>query len=807
MNKCVVLIFFGSIFGIANAQKFRDIDSIMRVYEASFQPEKIHLHYDKHWVKPGETVWFKAYLMTGSQPVSKSTNLYVDIYSQTGKLLQHTIWPIVKACAIGSIQIPAVYKDQIVQVKAYTAWMRNFDSSFFYRYRLKILDSSTVASSSIQKSTSSIRFYPEGGSIATNAPVNLAFKVTNAMQEPVSARGWILTSTGDTVTSFSTVHDGMGVCTFNHVPGLNYSAVWKDERGIIHVSPIPEAIDLPAIMHVVPGDSSVRYTVLAKEHKSKARYHLVAYMHQQLIYRASFNLSGGEAKIAEIPTGSLPSGVLQLSLLDDNILPLAERVVFIHGQDLANQAAIFPDTIANQARNRNVITIQLPDTLSGTYSVSVSDAVRPMDSSYGIISQLLLSSELRGYIHNADWYFRGNYLQKRDALDLVMLTNGWRKYDWVKIKSLSTPIVNTAAEEHYMRLTGMLYGVQPTDLKEKDQINLIISGKDSSKQILAFDINSKGLLEKDDLLFFDTATIYYSFSKNKLLNKSALVQFSTSFQTGDSLTTPAASSVYLDSTIAIALLNRLIEEQRAALLARATTLKEVIVRSRIVTREDVLNQTYVQNGLFKDATSERIFDVMNDVRAISSFNVIQYLKGIVPGLNFIENTEDGTIILWRGDRTALFLNEMQVSATTLESFPMSDIALVKVFRPPFFGAPLGGSGGAIAVYTKKGAKLESETLFSKGRTGLLEAKLAGYTPYKEFASTDYAVFSNAEQKDTRPTLYWNPMILTDETNKKIVIQFYNNDVAKAFRVVLEGMNEAGKLVRVEKILGGDQPIR
>lgn len=807
MKKCVLLIFLGSIFSLVKAQKFREIDSVVRVYEAAFQPEKIYLHYDKHWAKPGETVWFKAYIMTGTQPVSKSTNLYVDVYGQSGKLLQHTIWPIVKANAIGTVEIPAFYKEQLVQVKAYTAWMQNFDTSFLYRYRLNILDSSTIVAPSIQKSVSSIRFFPEGGSIATNAPVNLAFKVTNTMQEPVSASGWILTSSGDTATTFSTVHDGMGVCTFKHVPGLRYSAVWKDETGTDYITPLPEAVDLPAIMHVIPRDSSVRYTVLAKDGKAKARYHLAAYMHQQLVYRASFNLSGGEAKIAEIPTSSLPSGVLQLSLLDDEVLPIAERIVFIYGQDIAMQAEIFPDTISNLPRTRNSIAIELPDTVKGTYSVSVSDVARPMDSSYGIISQLLLAADLRGYIHHADWYFRGNYLQKRDALDLVMLTNGWRKYDWVKIKSLAAPVVRIPAEEHYLELKGRLYGFQPGDLSGNDQLNMIISGKDSSRRVVAFDIDNSGFIQKEDLIFFDTATIYYSFGKNTRLAKSALVQFRNNFQTSDSLIAPAPLSSYPDAALAAKLLNRLEEERRIRLLASTATLKEVIVRSRINSREDELNATYVQNGLFKDPSSERVFDVMNDVRALSSFNVLQYLKGIVPGLDVIENSEDGTIVSWRGSRTALFLNEVQVSAGVLETLPMSDIALVKTFRPPFFGAALGGSGGAVVVYTKKGAKLESETLFNKNKLGLLQAKLTGYTAYKEFASTDYAIFSNADKKDIRPTLYWEPMILTDEISRKIVIQFYNNDIAKAFRVVLEGMNEAGKLVRVEKILSSDQLSR
>lgn len=804
MKKGIFFLLLVCITLIAKAQRFKGIDSVIRLYEAQFQPEKLHLHYDKHLIKPGETVWFKAYLLSGTQPITKSTNLYVDFYSQSGKLLQHTIWPINKANAMGSFMVPATYKEQLVQVKAYTAWMRNFDNSFMYRYQLRMLDSTAVAPSSQVKSKAGIRFYPEGGSIVADAPVNMAFQISNQFQQPMSGSGWILSSTGDTATSFATEHDGMGKCSFKHILGNSYTAVWTDETGVKHSTALPEAADLPAVMHTVVGEAVVRYTVFAKDKMTKARYHLAAYMHQQLVYRASFSLNGGDAKIAEIPINQLPSGVLQLTLFDDALVPVAERVVFVHGQDQEIQADIVPKKINTRPRAQNSLTLFLPDTVNGSYSIAVTDAVRPADSSYGIMSQLLLAADLRGYVHHADWYFRDDYLQKRAQLDLLMLTHGWRKYDWEKIKALALPEIKVPAEEHYLQLKGKLTGFQSGDLSAKDQVNLIISGKDSSKQMLALAIDNKAMFQQDDLIFFDTATVYYGFSKNKRLEQSALVQFSNGFSTTDTVIAAAILAVYPDKQLAEALLNRLAEERRAALLAKDNTLEEVTVQSKIKSRLDELNNTYVQNGLFSDPSSERVFDVMNDSRALSSLNVMQYLKGMVAGLNIQEDMMNGATVRWRGDPTALFLNEMQVSAKILETIPMTDIALVKTFRPPFMGAPLGGSGGAIAVYTKKGAKAESGTLFNESLPGLMKAKLAGYSVYKEFSSPDYTVFNNAEQKDIRPTLYWDPMIVTDNLNRKVEIRFFNNDVTKSFRVVLEGMNEAGKLVRVEKLLNSDQ---
>jgi hypothetical protein len=113
------------------------------------------------------------------------------------------------------------------------------------------------------------------------------------------------------------------------------------------------------------------------------------------------------------------------------------------------------------------------------------------------------------------------------------------------------------------------------------------------------------------------------------------------------------------------------------------------------------------------------------------------------------------------------------------------------------GAASGGSGGAIAIYTRRGGEGPSSLT-----GGLASNKLAGYSPYKEFYSPDYSTRSASADvvADYRSTLYWNPYILTDQSKQKVKIEFFNNDISKAFRVILEGINTEGRLVRVEKTI-------
>ena len=154
---------------------------------------------------------------------------------------------------------------------------------------------------------------------------------------------------------------------------------------------------------------------------------------------------------------------------------------------------------------------------------------------------------------------------------------------------------------------------------------------------------------------------------------------------------------------------------------------------------------------------------------------------------------------WRGSSPTLFLNEMQTDVTGIENIPVSDIAYVKVFRPPFFGAPGGGAGGGIAIYTKKGEDRTNSNNNTSG--GLEKGRLIGYAAPKEFFAPDYTKDNPLyELPDVRTTIFWAPYILTDAQGRKVTIQFYNNDVSKRLRIVLEGMDVEGRLTRVEKII-------
>ena len=138
---------------------------------------------------------------------------------------------------------------------------------------------------------------------------------------------------------------------------------------------------------------------------------------------------------------------------------------------------------------------------------------------------------------------------------------------------------------------------------------------------------------------------------------------------------------------------------------------------------------------------------------------------------------------------------METDASTMSSISVTDIAYIKVFRPPFFGGFGGGAGGAIVVYTRRGNDGQ------RSSNGMSVNKVFSYTPIRQFYSPNYEKFDlKNEQPDVRTTLYWNPLLVTTPKNNKVKLVFYNNDVTKTFRVVVEGMSKNGLLTHFEEIM-------
>ncbi len=791
---CAFLFFNTNIL----AQK---IDSVMGVYADQFQQEKVHFHFDKSVYNKGDIIWYKAYLMAGTDLSDYSKNFYVDWYDAAGKLLKHAAAPVFEASAKGQFQVPANYEGQLIHVKAYTQWMLNFDTSFLYEKDI-IINQPNAKTVKITPVTT-VQLFPEGGDIYNGLLTRIAFMATNQFGKPVAIKGALKNSKGQLIDSLSSEHDGMGSFILDQ-PDINdtYSVFWKDEFGNSNV------IGLPAIkksgaslqVQVLNGKAVVAIKRTEDVDTEFKTFYLLAHMNQLLVYRSRVNLTNSTGALADIPTKILPTGVLQITLFNALWQPISERVIFVNNQQYQFAPSIESLVKGTQRRNKNVIEINVPDTVGANLSLAVIDGGLINDNNT-IATQFLLCDDIKGYIHNANYYFSNSSDSVRRHLDLVMLTHGWRRYKWDDVTHAKLPVIKYPRETDFLQLQGKVFGSAFNRTKTAQLINIIITGRDSSnkqKQFITLPVSPDGSFAQKGSVFFDTLRLYYMFNGNKTLAERSEVRFSngllpfsrTAYTIGS---LPPPSFTFNDSTALLRSKFFVDESDRFKKMMASTTLAEVTVRAKTKTAIEKLDEQYT-SGLFAGGDGYS-FDFVNDPVAQSAIDMFHYLQGRVAGLNI--NFSNGQPSLsWRNGNPELFLDEISTQADVLEGIPVSNIAYIKVFRPPFFGAFGGGGGGAIAVYTRKG----NDTRNAPNTGGLEYAILGGYSPYKEFYSPNYSTPQAVNDPDLRTTLYWNPFILTDPKNHKVKLEFYNNDVSNKLRIILEGVNADGKLAHIEKII-------
>lgn len=790
MPRSLLLIIFLFVVFTGHSQK---ILTTLEVYNKDFVPEKIYVHFDKNAYSTGETIWFKAYVLEGILPTTISTNFYAELIDNSGKVVDQKIIPVFLSTAAGSFDIPLQWKGEGLLFRGYTSWMLNFDSSFIYTKSIAI-NSPGAKTKSYTKQVD-LRFFPEGGELVEGLESVVAFKAADQYGLPVSVSGVIKSDGGKTVQSFQSVHDGMGAVKLTPQANTNYYAEWNDGVDTKRVE-LPAAKKNGAVMAV---SENAEHIVIPVEKSASLNelntIHVVAQMHQQVVYKAKINLSKSSKGVARIPKNALISGNLMITLFDETWQPVAERIKFVNNNDFSFDANINLTKKDLKKRGLNELEVEIPDTLFTNLSLSVTDALLENNhASESIVSKLLFTSDVRGYIHNPAYYFSNSSDSVKAHLDLVLLTNGWRRYDWKNLAQGILPEIKHKKEK-YLSLSGTVIGVKPTQIPKGTQVNLILLKKDSTRQYVNAPVNENGNFYIDKLVFFDTVQVYYQFNGKSYLNERASVELNKKLLQKPYVTSP--DKQFLQWPFMINERSQFFAQKNAEVLPqlqnKSENLEEVIIRTRARSREQELEKQYT-SGLFQ-AGSSKNFNLIDDGAAPSYLNVFDYLQSRVAGLTITPN--DGTYqILRRQFSPELFLNEIAVTAEQLQEISMSEVVYIKVIDPPFIGGSGNGPGGAIAVYTKKGGES-----FKSNQQSMNSTRLAGYDMPKEFYSPDYATQSPLHNvEDVRSTLYWQPYVLTSKNNRKVKLQFYNNDVSTSFKVVLEGMNEEGRLVRIEKLI-------
>ncbi|MFM2232666.1 MAG: hypothetical protein RJB31_1367 [Bacteroidota bacterium] len=777
------------------------IDSMINVYADQFPKEKIHVHFDKTIYNKEETIWYKIYILDDQGLTQLSKNVYMEWFDQAGKLIRQHVAPLFQSSAKGSFELPADYTGSVIRMKVYTRWSLNDDPAFGFERDIIINNNETIVKPSKAENNTIVNVFPEGGELITGLNSLVAFKATDKFGKPVKIKGLLVNQLGKTLDTIKVRHDGMGSFRLMPKAGESYSLKWIDPAGNTGIIGIPvnkkEGITLS--LSTSNEFATVKVERTASIPENHKRLNLLVHMNQIVLFKVKLNTADKQLLSANIPIEGLNTGILQFSLFSEDWLPLAERIVFVNNREHEFGAKLIPQLVTLTKKGKNVFDIYVTDTTVTNMSVAVTDAsLESTQANHTIYSDLLLSSELKGKIHNPGYYLSSDADSVTANLDLVMLTNGWRKFNWDKIKASIGPEIKYPVETDLIRVSGKVYGLKNVSANDL-MLNLVIQNKDSSKNFIFQPVTKEGLFQGQNMYIFDTARIFYNFNQNQKLNEITQVQFDNGLlkASGKQLELKDENMLNLwNDSVSLAKMNAFLQLQEDwKKRSSYKTLQEVIIKAKVKSNAQALDERY-SSGLFAGGDAQ-VFDFLNDPAALGGIDIISYLQGRVAGL-MINRSGASTTMSWRGATPDLYLDQMQVGADFIQSINVQDIAMVKVFRPPFFGSMGGGSGGAIAIYTKKGGDFRSDN--TKSNKSMQSTLLVGYTRFKEFFNPQYENPAENNETDIRTTLYWNPYVITNKKSPRFKVQFFNNDISKKLQIVLEGVNADGKMTRVVKLL-------
>ncbi|MBS1529748.1 MAG: carboxypeptidase regulatory-like domain-containing protein, partial [Bacteroidetes bacterium] len=801
---------------------FTRVDSLLKKYVDGHEIEKAYLHFDKPLYMAGDTIYFKAYVTDiADQPSILSKILNVELIDPRRHISQAIKLKLTDGMAAGDFALPDTLTTGYYRVRAYTGLMAADGNDYLFEKYIRLVNPEAKTSSQPKNVNTTtvkykeaivreravpnkidIQFFPEGGNLVAGVKAKIAFKAIAGDGLGISVRGIIADDQGHKICDFASRHLGMGDISFTPRPGSSYKAwlSYPDSSKVAYQLPKPDDSGLGLnIINSDPRFLTINVSAGAQNHQSQVS--IAGQSCGKICYFTSGRITKGRYSVT-VRKELFPEGIVRFTLFAPNGQPVNERLVFVRNHN--DEINLNLSGTSSISRSRQKVKLNVVATGSnhqpvvGSFSASVIDITHlPYDAhaESTILSQLLLTSELKGYIEQPGYYFDADNEQVNADLDLLMLTQGYHGFEWKQLLVDKFP-PGSAQPERIQRVTGTI-----KTMNGKPAPNARISMFSVSRTFFSLDTVAD---ENGRFVFadFPTDSMHYVIqAADKELRKKTIVSIDHELppRINENNQVNENNSVDDDTTLtAYIKLNQRFhqEQQRLGFGKPVNLLKEVVIKAKTTKKylensenlngrgnaNDVITADQLPVGAltFKDAI-------------IAHLRGIQYLDGnfyygFFPTLVLLDGFEvQGN--LYRDPQTEQFKIDPQRStsqADILNTIPISSIASVEIITDASLAAAYGvrGSGGVIIITTKKWNDMIRD---AKN----VRANHADYFPpvfYK--ARTFYSPKYDAEKNDAsfsdlRTTIYWTPNLNTDERGNAS-FEFFNSDNKGTYLVVIEG---------------------
>ena len=689
------------------------IDSALTVFRNKFPAEKVYFHYNKQYYTAGETIWFKAYLVFNHAPSSLSNNLYLQFSDDKGKIISNKKFPVIGATVSGNIDIPDSVAAGIYSIKAFTPAMLSPDAAFIYTKEIHIYnklpgkEDQPLPESGTPKYA--VQFFPEGGNLVADIQTVIAFKATDEYGYPVVVKGIIQSEDSIMIIPFSSFHDGIGRFQLTPQGGRQYIAITEinGQQGRFFLPPVQST---GLALKVEDETGGKAFTILRNNNEKliTGTFKLVVQMSNIVIYEKEFYFGDNLTAGGLINTVSLPSGILHFTVFNHDNAPLLERLSFVNNREYEAGANISVLNLGTRPRGFNSFQFNFPDTVQRSCSVSVTDYLaEPAGRKENIVSSLLLTSDLRGKIVNPMYYFSGVNDSVRIALDNLMLTHGWRKFNWKKV--LNNEYAEKKPEDKYLiNISGTVKSQNLKEVMTGGFLNIFISTEDSSVLAYKYPVDNNGHFLLDSLFFSGLARVNLSYTnlKGKQIPVTILPDAMKSFDW------PAYVVNEVKITDNYSLPEQPVSKEnketsdlhKEPLIQHNDTLAKDLENVNVISKGkravDILNEKYT-NGIFRTG-SRYIIDNITKPEVLAGGGpgaVRDFIASQLPRVN-VKNGQFVNIVLFNAP-VAVFIDEFPANMFQLDQLRIEQIGIVKFWDndPVVVSSDMGG--GTIVVYTKK----------------------------------------------------------------------------------------------------------
>ncbi len=288
-----------------------------------------------------------------------------------------------------------------------------------------------------------VQFLPEGGNLVAGLPARIGFKAVGEDGRGLDISGVIMGNDQKQITDFKSVHNGMGAFYLNVLPAENYTAKVTLAGGIIKTFPLPAVKNSGTVFRVNnrPEKDSLEVFLYATDDivQKNSGYFLIGRARGIVCYAADVGFKKGNLIKGKIAKKLFPLGILHFTLLASDGQPLNERLIFVDHHNNLN-VQLNPDKPGYEQGDSVALNIKVTDgggtPVRGSFSMSVTDdALVKQDTlnRENMVTHLQLTSELKGYVEEPGYYLSAQTNERMQALDNLLLTQGWIGYDWSKV--------------------------------------------------------------------------------------------------------------------------------------------------------------------------------------------------------------------------------------------------------------------------------------------------------------------------------------------------------------------------------------